>query len=331
MSRTLLSIIVVFLVLVGLLFVSNQGELRQQLADSGEYLKSELSDVAESVGQGAEALSDKAQAVAASAKDSVAGGMNTARDAASGALETANNMAKDAAEGAANMANDAAETANQVASDAARVANEAATEAANAANKAAVMAAKAAESATDEAKESAGQIIQAAKNTVKEEKAPAVRARMENKDMEAAAAANTAASVKTSPAKVRKLKSGTFDMSITAGTSAMSNSNAKILFAYNSSDLTQSADAVLGKIADKLKTNSSLSAKIVGNSDALGPKNANKWISAERAKSVASRLQELGVPSNQIKLSAAASSNPIAANDNWAGRQQNRRVDVTVQ
>ena len=55
----------------------------------------------------------------------------------------------------------------------------------------------------------------------------------------------------------------------------------------------------------------------------------NKALSLDRAASVSTYLQSLGVSAAQIKaVDGLGQDSPIASNDTEAGRQQNRRVEI---
>ena len=68
---------------------------------------------------------------------------------------------------------------------------------------------------------------------------------------------------------------------------------------------------------------------LTGHTDNVGSADYNKRLSIERAKAVAAVLSKQGYP-NEIRVSGAGDTAPIASNDTEEGRAQNRRVDVIL-
>lgn len=68
---------------------------------------------------------------------------------------------------------------------------------------------------------------------------------------------------------------------------------------------------------------------LTGHTDNVGSADYNKRLSVERAKAVAAVLSKQGYP-NEIRVSGAGDTAPIASNDTEEGRAQNRRVDVIL-
>ncbi|MGI6232755.1 MAG: OmpA family protein [Prevotella sp.] len=110
-----------------------------------------------------------------------------------------------------------------------------------------------------------------------------------------------------------------------------------LLFATGQSTLAASAKKDLSDFATVLKNNSTCDVDIQGYTDNQGWKNStaaestqkNQALSLDRATSVSSYLQALGVPSSQIKsVQGFGESNPVADNSTASGRQSNRRVEV---
>ncbi len=70
--------------------------------------------------------------------------------------------------------------------------------------------------------------------------------------------------------------------------------------------------------------------KVVGHTDSRGSDAYNQGLSEKRAASVAQFLVSQGIPANIISAFGQGESNPVASNATKEGRQQNRRVDITV-
>ena len=56
----------------------------------------------------------------------------------------------------------------------------------------------------------------------------------------------------------------------------------------------------------------------------------NQTLSEHRASSVRDYLVQQGVSTNSVSARGFGNTSPVASNDNSAGRQQNRRVELLV-
>ena len=110
-----------------------------------------------------------------------------------------------------------------------------------------------------------------------------------------------------------------------------------ILFATGKSTLSAASKTSLNQLATVLKNNTDCDVAIQGHTDNVGFKGKtaaqsvemNKALSLDRAASVSTYLQSLGVSAAQIKaVDGLGQDSPIASNDTEAGRQQNRRVEI---
>ena len=70
--------------------------------------------------------------------------------------------------------------------------------------------------------------------------------------------------------------------------------------------------------------------EIVGHTDSSGDESSNRRLSRQRAQSVAAFLTGYGVAGDRLIVRGAGSSEPIAENDNDAGRAENRRIEFAV-
>ena len=113
--------------------------------------------------------------------------------------------------------------------------------------------------------------------------------------------------------------------------------NSGILFATGKSTLTAASKESLQELAAVLKKNQKCDVAIQGHTDNVGFKGKsaaesvelNRALSLDRAASVSTYLQSLGVSANQIKeVQGFGQDSPVASNDTEAGRTQNRRVEV---
>ena len=104
-----------------------------------------------------------------------------------------------------------------------------------------------------------------------------------------------------------------------------------ILFAFNSSTLSDEAKAALTEFAEVLKATPDADVAILGHTDNVGSEKANQSVSEKRAKAVAEHLTKQGVAATQIKDVLGMSYNqPVASNDTEEGKAQNRRVEVFI-
>lgn len=110
-----------------------------------------------------------------------------------------------------------------------------------------------------------------------------------------------------------------------------------ILFGSGQSALAPASKISLQELAKVLKNNADCDVAIQGYTDNAGWKNCtpeqsaekNKALSLDRASSVSSYLQALGVSTTQVKsVEGFGEANPVADNSSAAGKAQNRRVEI---
>jgi outer membrane protein OmpA-like peptidoglycan-associated protein len=103
-----------------------------------------------------------------------------------------------------------------------------------------------------------------------------------------------------------------------------------ILFATNSSQLSQSSRNALTNFAQSLAANPLTDVTIYGHTDNTGSRAVNERLSAERAQSVANFLTGQGLSSSRFTTEGLAFDVPVADNSTAAGRAQNRRVEIYI-
>lgn len=101
-----------------------------------------------------------------------------------------------------------------------------------------------------------------------------------------------------------------------------------VLFDTGKSTLKPGAYATIDRLASALKEDSSRKVQIEGHTDSTGSADFNQMLSEERAQSVQAALMQRGVSGSQISAVGKGEDFPVASNDNAAGRQQNRRVEL---
>jgi len=97
--------------------------------------------------------------------------------------------------------------------------------------------------------------------------------------------------------------------------------------AFRGSDLTPSASTSFERIAAVLANNPGLIVAVEGHSDS---NSGNDQFPYARAITVRDWLVSRGVPGNTIQARSLAGSRPLVANSSALGREQNRRVEITI-
>jgi outer membrane protein OmpA-like peptidoglycan-associated protein len=104
-----------------------------------------------------------------------------------------------------------------------------------------------------------------------------------------------------------------------------------VRFDTNQTELDARALGRVQDLADQLKSDPHLQAKIEGYADATGTPQVNREVSAERANSIRDALVSNGVSQSQIQTYEFGSQKPVASNDSDAGRAQNRRAEIYLE
>jgi outer membrane protein OmpA-like peptidoglycan-associated protein len=103
-----------------------------------------------------------------------------------------------------------------------------------------------------------------------------------------------------------------------------------VLFDTGKYSLMPGAREKLAKIAGILITYPGLNVEVGGYTDDVGSNEMNQKLSQNRAGAVRDYLVAEGVPNNTVTSKGFGNSLPVASNDNSAGRQANRRVELVV-
>ena len=103
-----------------------------------------------------------------------------------------------------------------------------------------------------------------------------------------------------------------------------------ILFATNSSTVSDASKSALRNFASSLNSNPDTNIKIIGHTDNTGRVEYNQTLSEKRAKSVYDYLLNQSVSSNRMQFEGKGITDPVADNSTAAGRQQNRRVEILI-
>ena len=130
--------------------------------------------------------------------------------------------------------------------------------------------------------------------------------------------------------ELRKQLQGT-GVSVTRnGDELILNMPGNITFATNSSTLNPSFHEVLNSVVLILKKFDKTLIEVAGHTDSRGSSDYNKKLSWQRAQSVANYLIERNVDPQRIISVGHGEERPIASNKTAEGRQQNRRVELTL-
>lgn len=103
-----------------------------------------------------------------------------------------------------------------------------------------------------------------------------------------------------------------------------------ITFDTNKANIKANFKPVLDSVAKVIAEFDKTRVQVTGYTDNTGTAAVNNKLSAERAQSVASYLTLRGVAGGRVMASGIGSSNPIASNATEQGREQNRRVEITL-
>ena len=104
-----------------------------------------------------------------------------------------------------------------------------------------------------------------------------------------------------------------------------------ILFATNSSTLSDASRSALRKLAVSLNENPDTDIKIVGYTDNTGKVDYNQTLSEKRAKSVYDYMMvDQGVSGRRMEYEGKGVHDPVASNNTPEGRALNRRVEILI-
>lgn len=103
-----------------------------------------------------------------------------------------------------------------------------------------------------------------------------------------------------------------------------------VLFDTGQYTLKAGAREKLAKVAGILIAYPGLNIEVGGYTDNVGGDDMNQKLSENRAGAVRSYLVGQGVTDNSVTAKGFGNTSPVASNDNAAGRQENRRVELVV-
>jgi outer membrane protein OmpA-like peptidoglycan-associated protein len=131
-------------------------------------------------------------------------------------------------------------------------------------------------------------------------------------------------------AKLRQQLQGTGVSVTRVGDEIMLNMPGNVTFATNSADIKSDFYGVLDSVSLVLKEYDKTVVEVAGHTDDRGADTYNQSLSERRADSVAQYLRSRGLDGMRLITIGYGESRPKAANSTAAGREQNRRVELTL-
>jgi outer membrane protein OmpA-like peptidoglycan-associated protein len=109
--------------------------------------------------------------------------------------------------------------------------------------------------------------------------------------------------------------------------------NAKLLFKFDSAELTAEAKSEIDKPLERYKGKGELTqnVQVVGFTDSAGSEEYNQKLSEKRAQAVATYLEShSNITDKEIEVVGMGESHPTHDNNTEVGRTMNRRVEIHV-
>lgn len=104
-----------------------------------------------------------------------------------------------------------------------------------------------------------------------------------------------------------------------------------VTFETDSSDLSPRFFEVLDSVALVLNEYQKTVVHVNGFTDSTGPADYNQALSERRARAVAAYLRSQGIRSERLVSEGFGERHPVASNQTAQGREQNRRVELTLE
>ncbi len=114
------------------------------------------------------------------------------------------------------------------------------------------------------------------------------------------------------------------------GDNIILNMPGNLTFDTDSTTVKPSFRPVLDAVSEVLKEYKSTMIQVAGHTDSTGGDKYNLMLSQQRAQSVANILSGFGVEQVRLDTVGFGETQPIASNSTASGREQNRRVELTL-
>jgi outer membrane protein OmpA-like peptidoglycan-associated protein len=131
-------------------------------------------------------------------------------------------------------------------------------------------------------------------------------------------------------AELRAELEGTGVSVVRDGDNITLNMPGNVTFATDSSDLSPAFFDVLNSVGKVLAEFEQTVVEVAGHTDSTGSDAYNQSLSERRATSVSSYLSSQGVIDQRLITLGIGETRPVADNSSSAGRQANRRVEITM-
>jgi outer membrane protein OmpA-like peptidoglycan-associated protein len=132
-------------------------------------------------------------------------------------------------------------------------------------------------------------------------------------------------------AKLRAQLQGTGVSVTRTGDNITLNMPGNITFQTDSADLRAEFFDILNSVSLVLKEYDKTLVEVAGHTDNTGATTYNQTLSERRASTVAQYLESKGLNQQRVLVVGAGETHPVASNDTPEGRQQNRRVELTLE
>lgn len=103
-----------------------------------------------------------------------------------------------------------------------------------------------------------------------------------------------------------------------------------VLFDFDEATLKPGGERVAARLAEFMREYPEHRIRVEGHTDSVGPESYNQELSRRRAAAVKEAVAERGISGSRIETAGYGEQYPVASNDNTAGRQRNRRVEVVI-
>lgn len=101
-----------------------------------------------------------------------------------------------------------------------------------------------------------------------------------------------------------------------------------VQFEFNSAVLKTASYAILDQMGQEMKKYPEVKFDLNGHASIEGTAAHNMTLSVDRANSVKAYLVNMGVPTENLETTGFGATQPVASNDDEAGRSINRRVEI---
>ncbi len=103
-----------------------------------------------------------------------------------------------------------------------------------------------------------------------------------------------------------------------------------VFFETGKWEILEGSEYELNRVVELLKQNPSLKIELGGHTDNVGKPEANQKLSEQRAKAVYDYLVNKGISVSRLSYKGYGEGQPIASNDDEAGRAANRRTEMKI-